>query len=245
MMELVRTLYAKRPDWIEGYISFNDALFLSEMLQKHPQGSPIVEIGVASGCSSALLLQMLSCSPPSGGVWLHSYDISRTCYFDRNRATGEAVAEMVPTFEKHWQFHLGSAQDLGASFAPASVHFAFVDGAHSHPWPTLDFFAILPYLASNAWVALHDINLPAITDNPKWKMHGPKYIYDAWPWDKRISNREHKNIGAVCVPGNHSEVIAFLKTCMECKWESRIPEELLLQVGFSEDPLLQEKAAII
>ncbi len=222
--------FFKPPAWTTGHISLEDAALLAELIEGRPKG-PVVEIGVASGWSSAVLLHLLSRESDSEQVWLHSYDVSDRCYFDPSRQVGEAVGEVVPALVPHWRLHLGDAEEAMRQHRSNPVELAFIDADHRHPWPTLDLLALLPALAPDAWVALHDINLPAISTKPEWRVFGPKHLFDLWPWEKRVAAGSQRNIGAVRVPSDHAAVHRFCSEVLERAWETAVGAALLDRLG--------------
>lgn len=228
--ELALSHFFKPPAWTTGHISLEDAGLLAELIEGRPK-RPVVEIGVASGWSSAVLLHLLAREPAQGEVWLHSYDVSERCYFDSSRRVGEAVEEVVPALAQHWRLHLGDAEEATRQHCAEPVELAFIDADHRHPWPTLDLLALLPALAPGAWVALHDINLPAIATKAEWRVFGPKHLFDLWPWEKRVAAGSQRNIGAVRVPGDHDAVRRFCSEVLRREWETGADAALLDRLG--------------
>ncbi len=207
------------PDWAQGSVGLVDALFLYDMVACLRPGR-IVEIGAASGASSAVLLHALhdAGSPLEGdaGPALVSIDLHRWCYFDRTRAVGSAVAEMAPALARGCLLHTNrTALDLGA-LVPGPDHaldhglfdMAFIDGDHRHPAPTVDLLALAPFLRPGGWAILHDIDLPAAADRYErahgvkvpWHHAGAQHLFDAWPWRKLRGELDGFNIGAVQLP---------------------------------------------
>jgi hypothetical protein len=229
--------FFRPPAWTTGHISLDDAGLLAELIEGRIE-RPMLEIGVASGWSSAVLLHLLQRHPPrsEGPVWLHSYDVGEWCYFDQSRRVGAAVAEVVPSLAGHWRLHVGNAIDAGMQHRDNPVDLAFVDADHRHPWATIDLLALLPALAPNAWVALHDINLPLVAPKAEWRVYGPKNLFDLWPWEKRVAAGEQRNIGAVRVPADHEEVRRFCATVLERPWETSLPAAIIASVGLAEMP---------
>ena len=219
--------FFRPPGWVSGHISLEDAGFLEEMINNGVT-KPVIEIGVASGWSSAALLHLLRRKPPTSApeIWLNSYDIGEWCYFDNSRRVGAAVAEIVPELAHRWKLHLGNAMDAGNQFRGLEADLAFIDADHRHPWATFDLLAVLPALAPNAWVALHDINLPVFATNPEWLVFGPKHLYDLWPWEKRSVNGSLNNIGAVRVPPDHVMVREFCEKVLALPWETSVPKNM-------------------
>jgi predicted O-methyltransferase YrrM len=223
------------PKWVTGHISHEDGQFLEELVRRGVR-KPVLEIGVASGWSSAVLLNALNHSRPiyCGDHWLHSYDISERCYFDVSRRVGDAVSEVVPDLVRNWKLHTGNAVQAGRDFHGSRIDLAFIDADHRHPWTTFDLLGILPALAPDAWVALHDINLPNIAAKPEWRMFGPKHLFDLWPWEKHTSASEKRNIGAIRMPGDSRAVRSFIETVLSVPWETSVPRHLLIETTVTE-----------
>jgi predicted O-methyltransferase YrrM len=217
------------PAWATGHITFSDAAFLSTLVTELAP-SAIVEVGVASGCSSAVLLQAQSCiqrAENPSAPWLFSYDVSEYCYFDASRLVGAAVDEMAPDLRPFWCLTIGDALKAREMLSGRELVLGFIDADHRHPWPTLDLLAILPTLRTGAWVALHDIRLPQLGSGPMYDNHGAEYLFDAWPWAKRSEG----NIGAVRLDASPDEIRAFCAGLLDVAWEAPIPRETLVALG--------------
>src|SRR5262245_4177908 len=83
------------PTWAAGALPRRDAAFLVDIIHAN-QPATIVEVGVASGVSSAVILSALDALPDPVSRTLRSCDIVPTCYFDSRYATGEAVQSIYP-----------------------------------------------------------------------------------------------------------------------------------------------------
>ena len=181
-----------------GNISGEDAGFLLSLLAQS-QPSHILEIGVASGTSTLMMLRMLeSMASPAT---LLSVDLAPAYYVDPSREVAFLVTENYHSPPANWRL----LTEVGAmNFAqhPSVVgedqrrrfDFIFIDAHHGHPWPTLDLLCLLPYATPGAWVALHDINLPVIAE-PSF---GADYVLRDWPREPLISDEVPvPNIGAI------------------------------------------------
>ena len=175
----------RRPKWGRGMITEDDARFLHDLiLEVRP--SVAIELGVASGCSSAVILEaMRQGAAPARGTWLHAFDISERCYFDPSHATGDAVAELTPWNAPHYVFTAGDVLLARERLAGLNAPFAFIDANHLHPWATADLLGLLPALAPGSWVALHDIRLPFVPGRTDPRGHGARHLFEAWPGEKR------------------------------------------------------------
>jgi len=216
------------PPWVTGHISLTDARFLHNFVRLFPV-APIVEIGVASGYSSAVLLN--ACShflPPQDApyVQLFSMDISSTCYFAPERPTGSAVQEMVPGLDRSWCLATEKTA-VDARQCPEPFALAFIDGNHQHPWPVFDLLALLPVLKPGAWILLHDIFLPLQEGN--CTSNGPSLLFHFWPGERMLQspNHETRNVGAVRLPADLDQLHHSLAILLQMQWECEGPPPAL------------------
>lgn len=207
------------PAWSSGHISLKDAIFLDDMVREIDP-LEIIEIGVASGCSSAVLLRALDSL--EGERRLHSFDIADCCYFAKDRAVGAAVDELAADYTRHWRLHTGGgATDAARLLAGHSIPLIFIDADHRHPYPTLDLLGVLPAVSENAWVILHDITL-----EEKWQVFGPKYLYAGWTGEKRTPYAGC-NIGAIRLNGCHRKTHYQCENILRMPWQTTVENTLL------------------
>ena len=102
-------LFYRPPNWATGYISDDDAVFLHRLVGEICPET-VIEIGVASGCSSAVILNAMD---GVGLGMLYSFDIDTHCYFDRSRPIGAAVAEMGGQSLERWILKCGTSVEAG------------------------------------------------------------------------------------------------------------------------------------
>lgn len=223
------------PPWVaQGSISWDDAYFLvRETLASVP--GPAVEIGTASGVSTALICQTLDAQAAAGAIepdWrLTTYDILESLYFDPSRAVGEAAREMLPDeLLRRIAFRApADARDAAREHDEDEVTFLFLDANHSHPWPTLDLMAMLGVLRPGAIVVLHDVNLPVI--HPEYQTWGVKWLFDALTVTKRVAGGDESNIGSLVVPYDKAGLRRQLETILYAwEWEASVPEEAVREI---------------
>lgn len=203
------------PEWASGCISMHDAMFLYDLVRGiRPAPGRMIEVGVASGASSALLLHAIADAGWGCEGALQSFELHPFCYFDRSKPVGVLVQEQAAGLAKWWTLHVRkTAREAGRMWEREKVGFAFIDADHRHPAPTADLLWLLPALAPGAWVALHDIDLPNVAlahekrtgEKVNWHDRGAKELFDGWPFEKIRGGTvgEHvggTNIGAICVP---------------------------------------------
>jgi O-antigen biosynthesis protein len=217
------------PSWAQGAIEPYDALFLYELIGcAHP--SRVLEIGTASGVSSAVILRALADAGGEGpGPRLLTFDISPHCYFDPSRPVGSAVQEMVPSLMGDMKVFAGkTAFDAAQMLAHEPVPFAFIDGDHRHPFPTLDLLSVLPAVKPGGWIVLHDIDLPKFArlheertgTKVDWYQHGARHLFELWPFEKIEGKGGAYNIGALRLPDNRIVTVEDLMPVLDRTWEA-------------------------
>jgi predicted O-methyltransferase YrrM len=209
-----RQFVAQRPDWSDGTISDHDARFLSG-LAHFANVRNVVEIGVASGWSSAVLLKALGAL--DGNRKVTGIDLSPHYYLDRAIPTGRAVDELVPERLQDYRLLTGRlAFDVMDEVGP--VDFAFIDGHHMHPWATLDMLSLLPHISRERWVAMHDLNLCTF-ERHKHMNRGPFYLFYMWPDRKLHSTQNPTMIGVVLMEREPKDYLPLLLEILYTPWE--------------------------
>jgi predicted O-methyltransferase YrrM len=224
-------IYAARPDWATGFVSRYDARYL--LIRTVESGAErVVEIGTASGVSTAVLCHALSLAHAAGRVGaayeVRTYDISTRFYADRDKATGAAAHEMLPPeIAEHVVFRNSATtrtavEDLG----PDALDLMFIDADHRHPWPTLDLLTALEVLRPGAEVILHDINLPARHPRGSW---GAKNLFDKLDARKEAYEADEiGNIGSVWIPADKEAFREHLQgIARDYEWETKVSPEVL------------------
>ena len=148
----------------EPEMSKFESAFLCGLL-KMSKPKKILEIGVAAGGTTAIILQCLKCL--NADSKMYSVDISDKFYIDPARETGFLAKEAIERLQyKNHQFFFGGGVAKYIDKIGGDIDFAIIDTTHSLPGEVLDFLTILPYLKDDAIVCLHDI---------AWQ----QYFYDA------------------------------------------------------------------
>lgn len=236
--------YYAPPAWAQGAIAIEDAMFLYDMVWcLRPRR--VVEVGVASGVSGAMLLRALADSgvplvDEAGSPALHSFDLHPFCFFDRARPVGGAAAEMAPGLARGLSLHIRkTAADAAEMFAAEPLSLAFIDADHRHPWPTADVLALLPALRPGAWVVLHDIELPEYARRHEgthgsivdWHQAGAQRLFDGWPFEKLRGVEGAFNIGAIRIPDDRPVTRADLQRVIDTPWETTPDPRALRTLG--------------
>jgi hypothetical protein len=215
------------PHWVTGHISSEDAQFLGAVVE-HVRPGAAVEIGVASGCSSAWMLTVMSSYQPAdpGGRWLVSYDVATRCYFNPDYPVGAAVGDVCPELRERWVLRTGDALTARHELAGLGVTLplAFIDAHHAHPWPTADLMALLPVLTPEAWVVLHDVRLPEL--NPQFQDFGALHLFREWPWE-RLEGDGERNIGAIRLPASRGDAADACRAILDLPWQVDLPRRIV------------------
>jgi len=221
---LTEEMYRRRPAWTVASISHYDAAFFAGLAMAL-KPKKIVEVGVASGWGSVIIMQALE----AAGVEGYNYfgvDIAERFFYDANYATGQAVEEVVPTLAPRYQLLTGRAIAEVAPEIGGNIDLAFIDAHHMHPWATLDLLSLLPFLVPGSWVALHDLNLCRKTDQ-EHRNRGPKYLFDAWDGDKAHSVETPTMAGAIRIGEKPEEHLPLLLDLLHTPWELPVEQRFI------------------
>lgn len=154
-----REILAKKVPPISQYVemSSHQSAFLCGLLNlKKP--SKILEVGVAAGGTSAIVLQCMENLDIK--YEMHSVDCSKNYYRDVKQRTGFLVdAAKLSLGSDRQHLYLGGVLPEYISEIGDGIDFLILDTVHTLPGEILDFLVILPYLSDDALVCLHDIAL--------------------------------------------------------------------------------------
>ncbi|WP_404926442.1 class I SAM-dependent methyltransferase [Mesorhizobium sp. ORM16] len=136
----------------------------------------ILEVGVSSGASSALLLQA-----SDANARVHSIDISSQYYLDvwnnvpkeKQRDTGFLVGQHFPELLPKWRIYTNGMVSSHIEQIGAGIDFVLLDAAHGLPGELLDFLTILPFVTEDGLFVLHDISLNLVVQT---KSIAPKLL---------------------------------------------------------------------
>lgn len=114
----------------------------------------IVEIGVARGGSSVLILNAIK---DIKDAKLYSIDKSIYCYLERNKKPGYLVQEKFPELMNKWTLFTGGITSKFIETIGDGIDLVFIDTAHITPGEMLDWLMVLPFLKNEAIVIFHDV----------------------------------------------------------------------------------------
>lgn len=135
-------------------MSTSEQEFLTDIVRLY-KPKKLLELGVASGSSSVLLLNTIKDIPDSH---LTSIDYSTSYYRDKTKNSGFIVNE-YPDLKQKWTLYTGGMASEFMEKIGKDIDFCFIDTMHSLPGEVLDFLLVLPYLKPNAIIVFHDTNL--------------------------------------------------------------------------------------
>lgn len=217
------------PGWARHDATDQELLFLWDAVEA-VRPDIIVEIGTASGITASTLAAAgeffggMRTDRPS----VHTFEVDAFCSYGPARRVGAAVRECVPLLADRVHIKPGrTAIDAARCFSVGSVDLALIDGDRRHPTPTLDVLALLYVLRPGAWVILRDVERAAAT-----KVHrsthrelatGTETLFKRWPFgtiQPQFAETSVNSIGAVRLPDNPADAVAFLLDHLELPWET-------------------------
>lgn len=166
-----------------GAIDGKDLAFIAGLIARH-RPARVVEIGVASGFSTACLAPLVSAAA-QGPARIDSFDLADRFYVDPRHPVGYLLAEALPYPGVTVTVHSGTTCLDVAAHIDGPIDLCFIDAAHRHPWPLIDTLGILPLMRPGGIVVHHDLKM-YLDPNRDWWANGPKVVLDHVPHDLRI-----------------------------------------------------------
>jgi hypothetical protein len=166
-----------------GAIDGKDLAFIAGLVARH-RPARVVEIGVASGFSTACLATLVSGHAP-GPARIDSFDLAERFYVDPRHPVGYLLAEALPHPGVTVNVHTGATCLDVAARLDGPIDLCFIDAAHRHPWPLIDTLGILPLMRPGGIVVHHDLKMYLDT-NRDWWANGPKIVLDHVSPDLRL-----------------------------------------------------------
>lgn len=161
-----KDILKKLPDSIKEISEMDEEerVFLTELILKY-KPRKVLEIGVAAGASSAVILNTLE---HVDGAEFYSIDYSQKYYRDNSKQTGFFALDIKNNFKTHWTLHTGGVTAEFIEKIGSDIDFCLIDTMHVQPGEILDFLMVLPYLKSDAVIVLHDIALHLSMIEQQW-----------------------------------------------------------------------------
>ncbi len=215
----------------------HDHAFLCGMIkQKNPK--KLLEIGIAEGGTTAVIIKSLSLLGSKREAY--SVDLSRMLYCDNKKKTGYEYDRLKPYIDRSSIIHqilLGGTIASQIEKIGDGIDFVIIDTTHQFPGEVLDFLCVLPYLAEEATILLHDINLnyiKAVSGNRSRVIDSinsvaTKLLFSAVKAEKYLPMKDSRlpNIAAFTIFESTYENIVDLFYLLSFSW-AYIPEKGIL-----------------
>lgn len=133
----------------------SERFFLNGVI-RHFRPKKLLEVGVAAGGSSAVILNAIQDIPEAK---LFSHDYNADYYRGGGEKSGFLVNMICPELAGKWDLRTGGPVARHIDSIGGGIDFVLLDTMHSNPGEFLDFLMILPYLAKDAVLVIHDIGL--------------------------------------------------------------------------------------
>lgn len=213
-------------EWVE-MTEFESAFLCGLLRQKRPY--KILEVGVAGGGTTAIMLQCLDMISQTQTCEMYSVDLAKDYYRDTARQTGFAAENVKNRIKPdiHHTFLLGDVLPEYLDKIGKDIDFVILDTMHILPGEMLDFLAVLPYLHAGACVVLHDIAASHLWGDSQ--TFATQLLLDTVTADKIIikdTDREYRypNIGAFCISPDTKKYVQDCFHALSLTW-SYMPED--------------------
>lgn len=118
----------------------------------------ILEVGISKGGGTAIILNAIKDFPHSQ---LISADYCEKYYGGgTDKLSGWLVDEKFSHLKDKWTVYRGGDVSRYVERVGGDIDLLVLDTAHIHPWETLNFLCILPFMKRDSWCVLHDVSLP-------------------------------------------------------------------------------------
>ena len=204
----------------------NEKYFLNGVV-RYLKPKKILEVGVAHGGGSAIILNAIKDLSDSN---LFSVDYCEKVYGSdiryTNKLSGYVIDEKFPSLKDKWKIFRGGDISKFIENIGGDIDLLVLDTAHIHPWETLNFICVLPFMKKNSWVILHDISLPLIKDREEDL--ACRYLYGHVVSDEKIMpvsdiDSYFANIGAFKVMDDTKKYVGNLFESLLISWQA-MPE---------------------
>ena len=206
---------AEMTDWELGFLC---GLIREYMPKK------IVEVGVAAGGTTAVILNCISML--NINAEMYSIDINSKYYRDDAHETGYLAKRIFDKICFKHSFCLGALSTEYVEQIGKDIDFLILDTTHSLPGELLDFLVFLPYLTDGAVVVLHDIALMHLA-NEQNNSFATKILLDLVKADKLYQiNPEYQmpTIGAFRITSKTRECAKDIFKALQMKWGYMLTE---------------------
>lgn len=231
-------IYLNMPEYSNAYdllakedefyieMSRQEASVLCGLIEKF-RPNKIVEIGVAAGGSTCLILKCLELLGMNTTEMI-SMDINVNFYRGKEKETGYLLTENRQKYkcvDKH-KLLLGKYAVDNLEEIKGDIDLLFLDTVHSMPGEILDFLLLYPYLSKSAIVVMHDTNLHTIRGS--YSMSNRVLVNSVTAFKFYNSDYQYLNIGAFQINVDTKKYIENTFAALLLPW-AYMPEEKMLQ----------------
>lgn len=200
---------------------FESAFLCGLIRERKP--SRIVEVGVAAGGTTSVILKCLEMIGLSRSSEVYSVDLSEQFYKGTGERSGYLADGVLNNSEFNHKFLLGRLLPSVIDEIGEGIDFAILDASHDMPGEILDFLTIFPYLAPNACIVLHDIAYNHYFSGPFG--YATQVLFSSVFADKIIMKDEgrgngYPNIGAFVINDRTRESIVNVFNSLVITWIS-------------------------
>lgn len=210
-----------------------DSAFICGLMEEH-RPRKIVEVGVDSGGTTAIILQCLS--DLGYEFEMHSIDVRTESISNPNEPVGYLGerARQLLGITSH-RLHAGTVLPQCIDEIGPDIDFLILDTYHCLPGEVLDFLAALPYCTDDAFVCLHDIRENFKTWNHR-HLFGNAALFSCITGEKYLNDdgkRSHAypNIGAVRITADTMRNAADVAALLMVSWDYLPSEDQLQSYG--------------
>ena len=200
----------------------NERYFLSGIIRAM-KPKKILEVGVANGGGSAIILSAIR---DIDGAELYSVDYTENSYRYPDKPSGFLVDEKFPELKDKWRIFRGGDVSRYIEEIGGDIDFLMLDTVHTHPWETLNFLCVLPFMRNDSFTVLHDISIFANPDD-RYAL-ACRYLFASVVSDEKITpapddeDVRFANIGAFKVSEITRQYVSNLFESLIIPWNIQI-----------------------
>ena len=236
IVRIIRDFYGmSRQGVYGGPIPPGDAIFLASFIAR-VRPKHMVEIGVASGYSSAFILTIArELNLFSDGPFLFSYDLEEKL---PNNTVGQFLEQHHADLKPRWSLNTKKTMidilEGNAPFPPVNGPFlAFVDGGHRHPWPMVDVVGLARKVQQPFWAILQDYEMVEQWYNSAIEfgvpvntpVRGVNIAASVWPGKKLVGTGLCYNSAAIWIDGDTDRMATYCESIRDYDYEADFPSE--------------------
>ena len=205
----------------------NERYFLNGIIRAL-KPKKILEVGVANGGGSAIILNAIS---DIDGADLYSVDYLEYSYRHPDKTSGFLVEDKFPQFMNKWHIFRGGDISCFIEEIGGDIDLLVLDTSHTHPWETLNFLCVLPFMRIESLTVLHDITMQYARKKARSEV-ACRYLFSHVVSDEKFSPvPDHEgllsNIGAFKVSEAALKYVNTLFESLLIPWGTEVkPEDM-------------------